>query len=181
MFPETTFIPLEFLRPLWLLGIIAVLLFSLLRYKTVKKSKQQGLIAPHLSENLVTAPGQSSKQRIAFPLLAMIASVALAGPSFRSIEMPVYEMEKAQVLVLDLSYSMYATDLKPNRLSLAKYKAIDLIKKWSEGEKALISYAGDAFTISPLTADGNAILNHIPHLSPDIMPVTGSRANLALE
>jgi len=95
--------------------------------------------------------------------------------------MPVYELEKAQVLVLDLSYSMFATDIKPNRLSQAKFKAIDLIKQWSEGEKALIAYAGDAFTISPLTRDGNAIINHIPNLSPDIMPVTGSRADLALD
>ncbi|MCW8995595.1 MAG: VWA domain-containing protein [Psychromonas sp.] len=173
--------PLEFVRPWWLLGLIAVLIFSLFDYKTAKKAKQQSLIAPHLSEHLVTSPTQSSAQHFAFPLLAIIACIALAGPSFRSIDMPVYKMEKAQVLVLDLSYSMYATDLKPNRLSQAKYKAIDLIKKWAEGEKALIAYAGDAFTISPLTTDGNAIINHIPALSPDIMPVTGSRADLALQ
>ena len=89
--------------------------------------------------------------------------------------MPLYTLEKAHVLVLDLSYSMYATDLKPNRLTQAKYKAIDLIKKWHEGEKKLLAYAGDAFTISPLTADANAIINHIPHLSPNIMPLPRSR------
>ncbi len=181
MLTETTFMPLEFLRPLWLLGLPAVFIFTLLRYKSVKKSRQQNLIAPHLSENLVAAPEPSRSQRFAFPLLAVIACIALAGPSWRSMPMPLYTLEKAQVLVLDLSYSMYATDLKPNRLTQAKYKAIDLIKKWHEGEKALLAYAGDAFTISPLTADANAIINHIPHLSPDIMPLTGSRADLALE
>ncbi|WP_028863692.1 vWA domain-containing protein [Psychromonas aquimarina] len=181
MLPETTFIPLEFLRPAWLLGIIVVFLFSLLRYRSTKNNQGQTLIAPHLSKNLVSAPDKSNAGQFAFTALAVIACISLSGPSWRQLELPVYEMEKAQVVVLDLSYSMYATDAKPSRLTQAKYKAIDLIKKWSEGEKGLITYAGDAFTISPLTVDGNSIINHIPHLSPEIMPVSGSRADLALE
>ena len=157
-----------------------VILFSLLRYKNSKKNVEQSLIAPHLSANIVSKAGDTTKHTFAFNLMAAIACIALAGPTWRSIDMPVYEMEKAQVIVFDLSYSMFATDIKPSRLAQAKYKAIDLIKQWSEGEKALIAYAGDAFTITPLTRDGNAIINHIPNLSPEIMPVTGSRADLAL-
>jgi len=181
MLPESTFIPLEFIRPYWLLGILAVLLFSLSAYRKNKKTNVQHLIAQHLTEQLVTSSTQEKTVRFAFPLLAVICSIALSGPSYRQVELPVHELEKAQVLLLDLSYSMYATDISPNRLSRAKYKAIDLIQKWSEGEKALIAYAGDAFTISPLTKDGKTIINQIPHLSPDIMPVTGERADLALE
>jgi len=179
--PESTFMPLEFLRPLWLLALLAVILFSFVRYKRAKNGPSQNLIAAHLSDHLVSPPNTPKTAQFTFNLLAVIACIALAGPSWRNLQLPVYEMEKAQVIALDLSYSMYATDIKPNRLSQAKYKAIDLIKKWSEGEKALIAYAGDAFTISPLTADGNAIINHIGQLSPEIMPVTGARADLALE
>ncbi|WP_435235217.1 vWA domain-containing protein [Psychromonas sp. PT13] len=178
---DTTLMPLQFLRPLWLLGIIVIAIFSLWRYQNVFKSKKQKLIAPHLSQNLVDTPTISSSQRFAFPMLGIIACIALSGPSFRSVQMPVYQLEKAQVLVLDLTYSMYSTDLQPNRLSQEKYKAIDLIKQWNEGDKALIAYAGDAFTISPLTTDGNSIINHIPNLSPDIMPVKGSHPELALD
>jgi Ca-activated chloride channel family protein len=181
MLPEMNTMPLEFLRPLWLLGMIVVILFSLLRYKNNKKGDHQALIAPHLSANIVSKATHSTKHQFAFNSLAAIACIALAGPTLRSIDMPVYEMEKAQVIVFDLSYSMFATDIEPSRLAQAKFKAIDLIKQWSEGEKALIAYAGDAFTVTPLTRDGNAIINHIPHLSPDIMPVTGSRADLALK
>jgi len=181
MLPEITTMPLEFIRPAWLLGLIVVFLFSLLRYKNSKNNEKQPLIAPHLSANIVSKAAHSTKHQFAFNGLAIIACIALAGPTWRSIDMPVYEMEKAQVIVFDLSYSMFATDIKPNRLSQAKFKAIDLVKQWSEGEKALIAYAGDAFTVTPLTRDGNAIINHIPHLSPDIMPVRGSRADLALD
>jgi Ca-activated chloride channel family protein len=181
MLPDMSAMPVDFLRPLWLLCLIVVFLFSLLRYKNHTKGEQQTLIAPHLSANIVSKAGHSMKHFWAFNSLAVIACIALAGPTWRSIEMPVYEMEKAQIIVFDLSYSMFATDIKPNRLSQAKFKAIDLIKQWSEGEKAMIAYAGDAFTVAPLTRDGNAIINHIPHLSPDIMPVRGSRADLALK
>ena len=180
MLPEITTMPLEFLRPLWLLGLIAILLFSLVRHKNSNKVNQQSIIATHLSANIVSKAPLSKSKQFAFSGLVAIACIALSGPTWRSIDMPVYEMEKAQVIVFDLSYSMFATDIKPNRLSQAKFKAIDLIKQWSEGEKALIAYAGDAFTVTPLTRDGNAIINHIPHLSPDIMPVRGSRADLAL-
>ncbi|WP_413701667.1 vWA domain-containing protein [Psychromonas sp. KJ10-10] len=180
MLLEMTFMPLEFLRPLWLLGLIALLIFALLKHKQNKLSGEQALIASHLSANIVTKASHSKPHWFAFYSALAIACMALSGPTIRSIDMPVYEMEKAQVIAFDLSYSMYATDIKPNRLSQAKFKAIDLIKQWSEGEKAMIAYAGDAFTVAPLTRDGNAIINHIPHLSPDIMPVRGSRADLAL-
>ncbi|GLS89728.1 hypothetical protein GCM10007916_07950 [Psychromonas marina] len=181
MLPEISIMPFEFLRPIWLLGLIVVIVLSLLRYKKNSSSNQQSLIAPHLSGNIVSKGAQNGKRQFTFSLMAAIACIALAGPTWRSIDMPVYEMEKAQVIAFDLSYSMFATDIKPNRLSQARFKAIDLVKHWSEGEKALIAYAGDAFTVTPLTRDGNAIINHIPSLSPDIMPVRGSRADLALD
>lgn len=181
MLPEVTTMPLEFLRPMWLLGLLVLILFSLFKYKKDKGSDQQPIIAPHLSGNIVSKGAHSSKAQLSFSALAAIACIALAGPTWRNIDMPVYEMEKAQVIAFDLTYSMFATDIQPNRLSQAKFKAIDLVKQWSEGEKALIAYAGDAFTITPLTRDGNAIINHIPNLSPDIMPVRGTRADLALD
>ncbi|TEW53311.1 VWA domain-containing protein [Psychromonas sp. RZ22] len=171
---------LEFLRPYWLLGILVVILLSLWRYQRSRK-KTTNIIANHLSEHLVTLPETTKNNRLLLNSLAIIACIALSGPSIRSLNMPVYEIQKAQVIALDLSFSMYATDIKPNRLSQAKYKTIDLLKKWTEGDKALIAYAGDAFTISPLTKDSNAIINHIPHLSPELMPIRGSRPDLALQ
>ena len=177
---DTTFGPLEFLRPYWLLGIIIVVAISLWRYQR-NQYKQTSIIANHLSEHLVTLPETTKSNRLALNLLAIIACIALSGPSIRSVKLPVYEMQKAQVIAFDLSFSMYATDIKPNRLSRAKYKAIDLLKQWTEGDKALIAYAGDAFTITPLTTDSNSIINHIPYLSPDLMPERGSRPDLALQ
>jgi Ca-activated chloride channel homolog len=177
---QNTFGALEFIRPYWLLGVLVVIIFSLWRYQR-QSSQQTTIIASHLSEHLVTLPETTQTNRFALNLLAIIACIALSGPSIRSVKLPVYEMQTAQVIAFDLSYSMYATDITPNRLSRAKYKAIDLLKQWQEGDKGLIAYAGDAFTITPLTKDSNSIINHIPNLSPDLMPVRGSRPDLALE
>ena len=176
----STFGPLSFIRPYWLIGLLIIAVYSLWRFQR-RQHKQTGIIANHLSEHLVTLPETSKNNRLIITILSAITCIALSGPSLRSVELPVYEIQKAQVIALDLSYSMYATDIKPNRLSRAKYKAIELLKQWSEGEKGMIAYAGDAFTITPLTIDSNAIINHIPHLSPELMPVKGSRPDLALQ
>ncbi len=50
---------------------------------------------------------------------------------------------------MDMSMSMYATDIKPNRLTQARYKASDLLSLWKEGLTGMVAYAGDAYTISP--------------------------------
>ena len=170
----------ELLRPYWLIGIIIIIALNLWRYQR-NKGQYSDIIASHLSKHLVTEPETTKNNRFLLNCLAVVACFALSGPSIRSVDIPVFEVEKAQVIALDLTYSMYSSDIKPNRLSQAKYKAIDLIKQLPEGDKALIAYAGDAFTIAPLTQDGNAIINHIPHLSPGLMPVTGSRPDIALE
>ncbi|RBW46104.1 hypothetical protein DS885_08860 [Psychromonas sp. B3M02] len=176
---DSSFGALEFLRPYWLIGLVIIFALSLWRYKQ-GKNQSSDVIANHLSEHLVTQPESKKSNRVALSILAIIACIALSGPSIRSVKLPVYEIQQAQVIAFDLSYSMYATDVKPNRLNQAKYKAIDLLKQWSEGDKGLIAYAGDAFTITPLTKDSNAIINHIPNLSPDLMPARGSRPDLAL-
>ena len=49
-----------------------------------------------------------------------------------------------------------------------------------EGQTGLVSYAGDAFVVSPLTNDTNTISNMLPALRPDIIPVQGSRPDLGL-
>lgn len=81
---------------------------------------------------------------------------------------------------MDMSMSMRATDLSPDRFTQARFKALDYIDGIKEGELALVSFAGDAFVISPLTQDHNNVRLLLPELSPDIMPVQGSNLEAAL-
>ncbi|MBY6106716.1 VWA domain-containing protein [Ferrimonas balearica] len=115
-------------------------------------------------------------------LLALfIAIFALAGPAWDKEEVPLFQLQKGRVLVLDMSDSMWATDLPPNRLTQARFKATDLLRQAGEGEMALVAYAGDAFILAPMTEDRATLLNLLPALSPEIMPVRGSNLPAALQ
>ncbi|MCL1139218.1 vWA domain-containing protein [Shewanella pneumatophori] len=173
---------MHFLRPEWFIALVplALLLFILFKSKAASSSWDH-YIAPHLAKILVG--GVSSKKRNNVYYLAIawfIAVFALTGPAFEKRSLPVYESTQGRVLVMDMSLSMYADDLAPNRLTQAKYRATDLIGELSDGETGLIAYAGDAFAISPLTRDKATLLNLLPTLTPSIMPVRGSNLEAAI-
>ena len=172
----------HFIRPLWLLAIIALIfaLYLLKKYR-VNQSGWHQLLPAHLAKILVDGSTKSQSLSLTLPfVIGLLAIVALAGPTWKKLPQPVYQLARGSVMIMDMSYSMYATDLSPNRLTRARYKAIDLLDQLNEGEIGLIAYAGDAFTISPLTEDINNIKLLLPSLSPDLMPALGSNPFSAL-
>ena len=54
------------------------------------------------------------------------------------------------MIILDLTWSMYAADISPSRLVTAKRKISDLLSARDEGMTALVSFAGDAHTAAML-------------------------------
>ncbi|GAA0785828.1 MULTISPECIES: vWA domain-containing protein [Pseudomonadati] len=173
---------IHFIRPEWLLGLLPLILLSALFWRRhQQQSAWKQYIAPHLSPMLISdsvEQGRKPKWMLAFCWL--IAVLALSGPAITKQNLPVFATEQGRVLVMDMSYSMYATDLSPNRLSHARFRATDLLSEIKEGETGLIAYAGDAFTISPLTRDNATLLNLLPTLTPDIMPSRGSNLSAAI-
>ncbi|WP_170293564.1 VWA domain-containing protein [Shewanella litoralis] len=172
----------HFIRPEWLFTLLPVALISLLFWRRhSQQSAWKQYIAPHLSQLLITQTADNKSQP-KWLLIAcwIIAVIALAGPAVNKQNLPVFATEQGRVLIMDMSLSMYATDLSPNRLSYARFRATDLLAELKEGETGLIAYAGDAYTISPLTRDTATILNLLPTLSPEIMPTKGSSLASAL-
>jgi Ca-activated chloride channel family protein len=172
----------HFIRPWWLFAIIALALaLKLLNKYRLSQSGWQQLLPQHLANVLVDK--QHSKQKLSLTLpfiIGLLAIVALAGPTWKKLPQPVYQTARGSVLIMDMSYSMYSTDISPNRLTRSRYKAIDLLEQLNEGEIGLVAYAGDAFTISPLTDDINNIKLLLPSLSPELMPELGSNPLAAL-
>lgn len=167
----------HFIRPEWLYAIVPLLIIALLlKNINAKKSGWQSIVASHLYQHLVTSK-ESKKVNPPFYLLALcwlMGCVAMAGPTWQKLPQPVYQVNSGKVLILDMSLSMRSTDITPSRLSRARFKAIDLLKTIDEGEVGLVVYAGDAFTVSPLTSDVSNIISLIPSLRPEIMPIQGS-------
>ena len=138
---------------------------------------------PHLLELLLVEARGIRGTWIPWMLSLMLILVltAMAGPVLEKRSVPVLKKNLAKVLVLDVSHSMLAEDLRPNRIERAKFKLRDLLNRIDEGETALIAYAGDAHVISPLTSDTHTIITLLPGLEPDIMPHRGSRPDRAME
>ena len=59
--------------------------------------------------------------------------------------------------------------MAPSRIDRARYKAHDLLAANRGGLNGLIAYAGEAFTVAPLTSDANALDDLLDALSPDTM------------
>jgi Ca-activated chloride channel family protein len=173
----------HFLRPEWFYALIpAIILFALLRYRQSSNSRWEKAIDPALLPFLLdNATGTVSKNPFSLLLLVWILAIlALAGPVWEKTAQPVHEREDALIVLFDLTRSMYATDVKPNRLVRAKRKLIDLLKKRDEGITGLVVFAGDAHAVTPLTDDNNTIMAMIPALTPSIMPAPGSQLAPAL-
>jgi len=154
-----------------------------LRHISIKTSGWHSVLPSHLAKHLIVGNEQKSalpRNLILIALVWILAVVALAGPTWQKRPQPVYQTQAGKVIVLDLSMSMRSDDIKPDRLTMARFKAIEIARQIKEGDIGLIGYAGDAFTISPLTPDNKNIINQIPSLSPEIMPVMGSNAYQAI-
>jgi len=172
----------HFLRPLWLLTIPLVwwLVFRLLG-KWWSTANWERIVEPHLLQFLAITPAKQKASLLPWIMCfaGTLLLLALAGPVWEKVPQPLLQKSQARVLVLDLSFSMLATDIKPTRLDRARFKLEDLLKRFVEGDTALIAYAGEAFVISPLTHDPATIAALLPGLHPNIMPVPGSRAEQA--
>ncbi|HLF32072.1 MAG TPA: VWA domain-containing protein [Xanthomonadales bacterium] len=174
----------HFIRPLWLAALpLAVLLPWWWRRSRQPSGDWERICDPHLLRWLSHHDGSDARVRSGHWLAGLalaIAALALAGPSWHKLPDSSFSALDARVIVLDLSASMLATDLRPNRLTRARFRLADLLNETQEGQTGLVAFAGDAYAVSPLTTDTNTIANMLPALQPDVIPVRGSRADRGL-
>ncbi|OBU33558.1 VWA domain-containing protein [Photobacterium phosphoreum] len=163
-----------FMHPLWFAALIPLIIVL----PWLKgKAQHSGLIAPHLAQKLGLTQQQPKRWPLGLLTLGwLIAVIAMAGPSWQKVKLPAYNLSGARVLVMNMSQSMYATDIKPNRLTQERFKALDMLPGWKEGSTGLVAFAGDGYEVSPLTTDSSTLRNLIPSLSPDVMPIAGNNA-----
>ncbi|MGV8960965.1 MAG: tetratricopeptide repeat protein [Stenotrophomonas sp.] len=173
---------LHFLRPhaLWLL-LLVPLSVGLGWYRQRRHNVWSQTVDAHLLRHLLAGTTRRSWLGLGVPALGItLAVLALAGPSWRQLEQPLWHSQAPLVAVLDLSSSISATDLQPSRLLQARAKLATLLRQRQGGEMALVVYAGEAFTVAPLTADAANVALFLDALAPEVIPVDGQRTDLAL-
>ena len=177
---------LVFLRPwaLWLLPVAALIYLLARLWRASANQNLTNWIDPALLPYLSLSAQKRRSQRLLAPALALVwllLCLALAAPSWSSREVPLRQNQQPLLVLLDLSWSMNATDLQPDRVSWARFKLEDLLKSRKDGLTGLVVYSGSAHLVVPFSSDQETILNLLPDLQPGIMPINGSRLDLALE
>ncbi len=169
----------HFLRPSVFYALIPCLLFFILRWRVKTNTSAWHRICDHhlIKSLLISQSTKSIKWMGILGLMWLVSIIALAGPTWEKIPRPVFKKQHALVITLDVSPSMLAQDVKPDRITRARYKVIDLLKQWPDGQVALVVFAGEGYTVTPLTDDIKTIENMLPEISPYIMPEYG--ANIA--
>ena len=161
--------------------VIVLLYFWFIKQKS-KSKNWANIVDKKLQPFVLLSPDQQSSSRLRWWSLAalILCVLSLAGPAWEKIAQTVFKPQSALVIVLDLSHSMDAADIKPTRLSRAKLKIIDLLNTRKEGQTALVVYAAESFTVSPLSEDSETVIALLKSLNTSLMPAQGSRMDKAL-
>lgn len=174
----------HFLRPWWLLALLALpLLDWWLRRQAQRRNPWRDIVDPHLLPHLLEGAaedGARAWRRWLALLAAALAIIALAGPGLGKDEQPLWQAQEPLVIALDLSSATLARDLPPSRLAQARAKLATLLRERAGGQVALVVFAGDAFTVAPLSEDAANIALFLDALAPGVMPEDGHRADRAI-
>lgn len=167
---------------LYLLLIIPALLVLYI-YIRIRRRKRALAFAESSMYNHLTPDVSNIKSHTKFGiLLAALALliIALANPQMGS---KMVKGERAGIdvaIALDISNSMLAEDVQPNRLERAKKSVSDLIAQFTNDRVALIIFAGKAYTQLPLTSDYGAAKMFLDAVSTDMIEYQGTAIGEAI-
>jgi len=177
----------HFAQPLWLLALLVPLAvwFQAVRRRRIRSGRSLDRYAdrhllPYLA--LVSTPTEGHGRLFAaWTLLWALGVVALAGPRWDYTEVTLFRPGADVVILLDLSKSMDATDVKPSRLGRARQEIEDLIKDTRGVRIGLVAFASVAHVVAPVTEDAVTLRHLLPALSTDLVRLTGSRLTAGLD
>ena len=131
------------------------------------------------------APDVHNRRRFARDVLRLGAltacAVALAGPRWGFHWEEVRREGVDLVVALDISKSMLAVDVKPNRLERAKLSILDLLRLLDGDRVGLVAFAGTAFLQCPLTLDYDAFAQSFAAVDVNLIPRGGTAIERAID
>lgn len=168
---------------LWVAALCIAAICGLIAYSANRRRAQ---LAAFASPEQLTAllANHSPVRRIVKNGLLLLAllflGLALARPQWGVVEEEIKRKGEDVVFLLDVSKSMLAKDVQPNRLERSKLAIRDFIHRHAGGRVGLVAFAGDAFLWCPLTLDYDAFEETLGELSPESLNVPGSDIASAL-
>jgi len=169
----------EYLYLLLLLPVMIILfvLDIIRKRKTIRRIGDQKLVnnlIPELSE------ARPIVKFIIFILAVGSCIIVLSRPQFGSKIEDVKKQGVEVIIALDVSNSMLAEDIQPNRLTRAKQAISRLVDNLDNDKIGLIVFAGDAYTQIPVTTDYVSAKMFLSSISPEMVPKQGTSIGAAI-
>lgn len=168
---------------LWLLALVPALALFFAWALWRKAAVLRRFAESEMLRRLVA--GTSLPRQIAKMVLLLLAvlflALALARPQWGAKQEIVQRKGLDVVVAVDVSLSMYAEDIKPNRLARSKQEIQRFAERLNGDRVALVAFAGDAFLQCPLTSDYNAFRIFLDVLDPTLIDAPGTNVARALE
>ncbi|WP_417443455.1 vWA domain-containing protein [Joostella sp.] len=166
----------------YLLVLIPILLLLFLGFKFWQRRTQKKFADTTLLDKL--SPNRSSFKpfiKLLFLLLAIAClAVALVNPKIGSKLETVKREGVDIVFAIDVSKSMAAEDIAPNRLEKAKRIVSEIINNLASDRIGIIAYAGQAYPQLPITTDYSAGKMFLQSMNTDMMSSQGTAINEAI-
>lgn len=183
----------NFAQGAWLWGLVALpviwVLFALF-YRTYASAAQKlkdfadPHLIPHLLEDAALSDKKNSrpwKALALWSLLWILGVLALAGPRWDFTTVKAFAPSSQLVIVLDMSRSMDASDIKPSRLARARQEIEDILNAGAGTNIALIAFDAAPHMITPLSDDVTSIRRLLPSLTSEIVYSQGADLAAALD
>ncbi len=175
----------QFAHPEYLYALLLIPFFAIFFVwaALARKKRLQRFGETELVDRLMPEVSKR-KPLLKFTLLMIaygFAVLGAAGPRFGTKLQEVKRKGSEIIIALDVSNSMMAEDILPNRLERAKQAVSRLIDRLGENKIGLIVFAGEAYTQLPITADYVSAKMFLSTISPDIVPVQGTAIGEAIK
>ena len=174
-FAHPDFLYLLFLLP----ALVAFYVYAMIvKKKAIKKYGNPTLLAELMPE--VSTKRQHLKFWLLFGAITMVIFI-IAGPQFGS-KLETVKRQGVEIMVcLDVSNSMLAEDVSPNRLDKAKQMLSRLTDGFTNDKVGLIVFAGDAYVQLPITTDYVSANMFINSVSTNMVPTQGTAIGSAID
>ncbi len=168
-------------NPAYLLGILFI---GLLLYFLIVRINSLKVIIPSLQKNNLLSGFNLSyyyRKKLALLVSSLFMLIALANPYFDNGSEDVKQEGIDIVIAMDVSKSMLAKDIAPDRLTRAKIFVNQLLEQLNGDRIGLVVFAGNAYIQVPLTNDYSIFDLYLSSLEPGMIPTQGTAVGDAIE
>ena len=168
---------------LWLLSVIPVMILIYFINLAAKNRAVKKFADRELAASLIPGfkPGKILLRFILFQFAVMFLIIGISNPQMGS-KIAEGKQEGIDIMIaLDVSNSMLAEDLKPNRLIRAKMAIEKLVNRLGGDRVGIIVFAGNAYVQLPITTDYSAAKLFLNTIDNNVVPVQGTSIGAAID